>query len=93
MSRLTEAVYAYLKAEQAMHYTASSTDVHGHGGIAGQALTPHCIHTCTVTGGRVERTPEGGIKVIPGTPPHEQEREAYAAAWSELQAALAEQSS
>lgn len=91
MSRLSEAVRTYLTAERDMHYTASSTDVHGHGGVAGQALTPHCIHICNVTGNRVERTPEGGMRVIPGTPPHQKEREAYEDAWRELQAALAEE--
>jgi hypothetical protein len=50
---LTAAVLEYIAAVNGMHTTHSSTDVHGHGGIAGQAITDHCAWQCHVLDARL----------------------------------------
>lgn len=43
---LAKAAREYQEAVAALHTTHSSTDVHGHGGVAGWAITQHCAVTC-----------------------------------------------
>lgn len=44
----------YLAATDALHVVHPSTDVHGRGGLAGAAMTPHCAWQCNVVGAHVQ---------------------------------------
>lgn len=48
LAALAQAAKEFRDASQAMHVVHGSTDVHGHGGIAGAAMTPHCAWQCNV---------------------------------------------
>lgn len=55
-TRIKEAVAAALElkdAAEGLHVTHSTTDVHNHGGIAGQAFTRHCAWQCGVLDARL----------------------------------------
>jgi hypothetical protein len=67
---IEEAARNYLLATRAIHETHGSTDVHGHGGFSGQALTNHCAWECGATGVRYVTGDDGMLYRIEGTPPH-----------------------
>jgi len=84
---LARAAQRYMEAVEALHTIHSSMDVHGHGGFAAQAITPHCGLICNATGGYMD--PLTG-KLVKGDPPHREALEEYGTAKAELQALLAE---
>lgn len=83
---LVEAAQRYMEAVEALHTIHSSMDVHGHGGISAQAITPHCGLICRDTGGYMDF--ETG-RLVQGEPPHREALEEYGTAKAELQALLA----
>ena len=88
-SRILLAARDYLITSRAIHVVEGSTDVHHHGGMAGQALTPHCAWECGATG--VRYVNEGGVlKRIVEPPPHGLTLTEWHRAESELVEALRE---
>jgi hypothetical protein len=75
----------YMNAVDALHTVHSSTDVHGSGPIAGQAITPHCGLICNATGGYFDAETR---TLVDGAPPHASELEEYYLAKGELEKAL-----
>lgn len=76
-TNIYEAVKEYIQAVHNIHVMHSSTDVHHNGGVAGQALTPHCAWECRDTGNYVTvNEKDGSLTVHKGTPPHEKELKA-----------------
>jgi hypothetical protein len=79
-------VLEYVSAVNELHTTHSSTDVHNHGGIAGQAITDHCAWQCHVLDARLNprtMTVEGEFVSV-----HAGVKERYAAAERALLAAV-----
>jgi len=60
----------YLLATRAIHETHASTDVHGHGGMAGAAMTDHCAWECGATGIRYVNMGDGKLTRIVEPAPH-----------------------
>jgi len=81
---LARAAQRYMEAVEALHTIHGSMDVHGHGGFAAQAITPHCALICNATGGYIDRTG----KLVEEEPPHRAVRQEYETARAELQAIL-----
>lgn len=81
---LKAAAIRYVKAVQAIHVVHPNTDVHNHGGVAGQAITPHCAWECPISGGRVEVNEDGSISVIEGPAPHKKELDELSASYVNL---------
>lgn len=75
----------YLKAVDALHTIHSSTDVHGQGGMAGQAITEHCALICNAVGGRFDPATNA---FVAEEPPHQAVLQEYLIAKSELEEAL-----
>jgi len=53
-TEIAKAAREYRDAVQALHTTHGSTDVHGDGGFAGQAMTDHCAWTCHAFDARLD---------------------------------------
>lgn len=54
IEELKAAAKEYLAAVRALHTTHGSSDVHGKGGIAAAAVTPHCGMICNTSGEHLE---------------------------------------
>lgn len=67
---VTEAARDYLLASRAIHEVHGSTDVHGHGGFSGQAITNHCAWECGATGVRYVNLGDGRLTRIVEPAPH-----------------------
>lgn len=83
-AKLRAAAKRYVKAVQAIHVMHPNTDVHGHGGIAGRAITPHCAWECPVSGNRVVVNEDGSVFVTEGPAPHKAELDELSASYVNL---------
>jgi hypothetical protein len=88
-SRILTAARDYLIASRAIHTTHGSMDVHGHGGMAAQAITDHCAWQCNATGVRYVNE-DGLLRRVVGPPPHALTLAEWHRAESELVVALRE---
>lgn len=61
---LLDAAQEFLAATDSLHVVHPTTDVHGHGGVAGRAVTPHCAWECRAVDSRLTQVPGGGYQVI-----------------------------
>lgn len=82
---LTVAARRYIVAVEALHTLHGSTDVHNLGGLAGQAITPHCALICRETGDAYDAVNNA---IVRGNPPHKAELAEYYAAKDELEIVL-----
>ncbi len=88
MDELRAAALRYKLAVEALHSIHSTTDVHGRGGIAGQAFTPHCAYICGDTGNRVVVNEDRSLQVVEGVAPHEEVLREYEEALNSLEELL-----
>lgn len=88
-ARILLAARDYLIATRAIHETHGSTDVHGHGGMSGSAITDHCAWQCGATGVRFVNE-DGVLKRIVEPAPHALTLAEWHRAESELAEALRE---
>lgn len=84
---LIELATEYKLASEALHTMHSTTDVHGHGGIAGQAFTNHCAWQCNVL--QAKFNPETGEVTGSMESIHKEQQTRYYAAKFALEEYLA----
>lgn len=88
VTELKAAALEYAQAVEGLHYNSSNTDVHNRGGIAGQAITPHCAWQCGDTGNRLVTRPDGSVFLQEGVGPHAATLDRYSVAHVRLANAL-----